>query len=150
MKVYANKVKEFWPRSLMYQHDCNILCYFKTETVHYVVSQTDSGNEILKIALKQQLTLVCSHSYWQVKTTCFGDMYFLVWWIIWIEGGLYPGAMKVIKEIKCLLFNNDYLPYLFRVFLVLKHFYRTRAGKFQFRLVTFPPYQLDCLVAKKN
>ena len=29
MKVYANKVKEYWPRSLMYQHDCNNICYFK-------------------------------------------------------------------------------------------------------------------------
>ena len=31
MKVYANKVKEYWPRSLMYQHDRNNICYFKIE-----------------------------------------------------------------------------------------------------------------------
>ena len=30
---HANKVKEYWPRSLMYQHDCNNICYFKTECV---------------------------------------------------------------------------------------------------------------------
>ena len=53
-------------------------------------------------------------------------MYFLVWWIIWEEGGLYPGAMKVNKEIKYVYYlTTIILPYSFRVFLVLKHFYRT-------------------------
>ena len=67
------------------------------------------------------------------------------------------------------------LPYSFRVFLVLKHFYGTPENvvnlpkmlsyaqlqrkfpfhffsgcKFHFGLVTFPPYQPDWLVAKKN
>ena len=37
MKVYANKVKEYWPRSLMYQHDCINTCYFKTECVSCVL-----------------------------------------------------------------------------------------------------------------
>ena len=85
-----------------------------------------SNKCIKQITLKQQLTLVCWHSYWQVKTTCFVDMYFLVWWIIWVEGGLYPGAMKVNKEIKYVYYlTTIILPYSFRVFLVLKHFYRT-------------------------
>ena len=129
-----------------------------------------SNKCIKQITPKQQLTLVCWHNYWQVKATCFVDMYFLVWWIIWVEGGLYPGAMKVNKEIKYVYYlTTIILPYSFRIFLGLKQFYRTVvnavictttkkvplsfffwAGKFQFRLVTFPPYQPDWLVAKKN